>query len=196
MALSPEQKAAEEQKPSEELIPSGQTIYAEAGFAGAGKLEAAKPLLAEGGTSREANKAALRRHLEGMKDATDFLDYLDQIEQQAQSESSRDDWMIGSNAPSSDPIIQSSTLPDDLFRTGEPGRPGYSDLVLEEAKFRIRTGQVVPARRGLAKFARSLWSWWEAVRIVLNAPPFKSALYIEDLVREIWNAALSGNPIE
>jgi hypothetical protein len=176
-STTPEQKSAEEQKPA----PSGQIIYVEHTFAGAGKLEAAKPLLAEGGTSREANKAALDRHLEGIKDATEFLEYL-----------SQNDWMIGSSAPSSDPITQSS---DDPFRTGEPGRPGYSDIVLEEAKYRIRTGEVVPTRRKLAKFARSLWSWWEGVRVALNAPPF-NVLYIEELVREIWNAALSGNPIK
>jgi hypothetical protein len=95
--------------------------------------------------------------------------------------------------PTKTTASSSDTHSDDPFRTGEPGRPGYSDLILEEAKYRIRTGQVVPTRRGLAKFADSLRSWWEGVRHDLKAPAFKTAT-IENIVRDIWNAALAANP--
>jgi hypothetical protein len=102
-------------------------------------------------------------------------------------------------ASSSDPAPAAaapSALSDDPdpFRTGEPGRPNYSEYVLEEAKYRIRTGQVVPARRGKAKFALGLWGWWESVRPGLNAPAFKTSAHIENIVRDIWNDALSANP--
>jgi hypothetical protein len=154
-----------------------------------------KPLLAEGGTDRATVKAKLKQHLEKAQDATDFLDYLDQIEQQTQSESSE-------VVPPSNPATPLSPLapaapppPSDLFRTGQPGRPNYSVFILEEAKYRIRAGEIIPTPRGLAKFARDLWNWWEDVRVALNAQPI-TPLTIENCVREIWNAALPTNPIK
>jgi len=94
-------------------------------------------------------------------------------------------------ASSSDPAP--AALSDDPFRTGEPGRPGYYDLILGEAEYRIRTGLVVPKRRGLAKFKRSLWDWWEGVRHDRNAPEYDEGT-IENIVRDLWNAALTANP--
>jgi hypothetical protein len=75
----------------------------------------------------------------------------------------------------------------DPFRTGAPGRPPAAEAIYAEAKRRISSGDVVPQPRGLARFARDLFDWWEAERQKLSPPgPATEARTIENKVRDLW----------
>jgi hypothetical protein len=75
----------------------------------------------------------------------------------------------------------------DPFRTGAPGRPTAAHIIAAEAKRRISSGEVVPQRRGIARFARDLSNWWERERMKLTPPgPAMKAGTIENKVRDLW----------
>jgi hypothetical protein len=77
-----------------------------------------------------------------------------------------------------------------LSPTAEPaswGRPGYLAPILAEAQRRIDEGEVVPTPKGLSRFARDLWQWWEEIR---GNRPARQPRYIANGVRPIWNARL------
>jgi hypothetical protein len=169
-----EQKAAEEQKPSEELIPSGQIIYAEANLVGTGKLEASRPLLAEGGTSRETTKAKLKHHLEKAQDATDFLDHLDHTQSEP-------------NVAAPPPPPPPSPPPTDTVAL--PGRPKVMSPIEAEAERRIREGEVVPTPKEFSRFGRDLSQWWEGVRGSRKAVKPRS-IANNKKVRSMWKAEL------
>jgi hypothetical protein len=83
------------------------------------------------------------------------------------------------------------------FRTGAPGRPSAADHIIDEANRRISSGEVVPERRGLARFARDLSDWWEAERRNFTPPgPAVKPGTIENKVRDLWqNSQVKGSPL-
>jgi hypothetical protein len=86
-----------------------------------------------------------------------------------------------------DPVAHVEPPPIDPFRTGAPGRPAAAGAIYVEAKRRISSGDVVPQPRGLSRFARDLFDWWEAERQKLSPPgPSATARTIENKVRDLW----------
>jgi hypothetical protein len=80
----------------------------------------------------------------------------------------------------------------DPFRTGTAGRPTAKEIVRREAERRIDSGEVSPRQGRLAQFARDLASWWETKRKdeYKSIAPKLSANRIENIVRDIWRAAI------
>jgi hypothetical protein len=169
-------KVSRKSTPTTSEKPGAVVWEAGASFAGSGGLEAAKPLLAEGGTDRATISAKHKQHIEKAQDAADFLEHLlDQHSNPGETTSSP--------APNSPASI--------LSEPKSVGRPNWLDFIVEEAKYRIRTRQVIPTERGLARFARDLARWWEDVRTDLNAPEIKAAsIEANKDIRKIWKDAL------
>lgn len=82
----------------------------------------------------------------------------------------------------------------DRFKTGAAGRPTAKEIVLAEAKRRIRENEVVPKQGELAAFSKSLESWWQNERGTYEPPgPAMTASAIRNAgVRDLWNVALRG----
>lgn len=68
-----------------------------------------------------------------------------------------------------------------------PGRPPIIGPVMEEAKRRLASGEVLPSKRGLAQFARDLVAWWEKERQQL---PRLADRTIANEIRPLWKEAL------
>jgi hypothetical protein len=82
-------------------------------------------------------------------------------------------------------VVEPPTV--DPFRTGAAGRPTAAYMIRAEAERRISSGEVVPQPRGLARFARDLFDWWEAERQNFTPPgPAMKAGTIENKVRDLW----------
>ena len=93
-------------------------------------------------------------------------------------------WPLNTKA-TADQVAEPPTV--DPFRTGAPGRPTAAHMIAAEAKRIISSGEVVPQRRGLARFARDLSDWWEQERLKLTPPgPAMKAGTIENKVRKLW----------
>jgi hypothetical protein len=93
-------------------------------------------------------------------------------------------WPLDSNA-SVEQIVEARTV--DPFRTGAPGRPSAAGAIRAEIERRLSSGEVVPQPRGLARFARDLFIWWERERQKSTSPgPAMKARSIENIARAIW----------
>jgi hypothetical protein len=80
----------------------------------------------------------------------------------------------------------------DPFRTGAAGRPTPAHLIKAEAERRITEKEVTPTGGGLADFSRKLADWWNDKRKTFEPHgPEMTAGSIKNVVRELWNAALS-----
>ena len=144
---------------------------------GGSDLIVRNPIVAEGGEfSKSAAKANRKLHeerardeLRKAQDAAELGDYLDEIAAKAEP-----------TAAAPPPVV---VKPRQVGR-----KPVIGTAIEAEAQRRIDRREVIPTPKGLAQFARDLWDWWEDVRG--NRPAAKSSRSIENMVREIWNAAL------
>jgi hypothetical protein len=84
--------------------------------------------------------------------------------------------------------------PPASYRTGAPGRPSAADFVLDEAKRRIAKKEVTPKVGGLADFSRKLADWYDKNRKTFKQLPDLTAGTIENIVRDLWRAALRAQP--
>jgi hypothetical protein len=102
--------------------------------------------------------------------------------------------LFSSKSTSQVTMHQSSRPAADVFKTGAPGRPNASHIVVTEAQRRIEKKEVVPKPGGLASFASDLADWWEGERSKYEppAPPLKRRS-IETAIRNIWNEAVAQN---
>jgi hypothetical protein len=86
---------------------------------------------------------------------------------------------------------KSATPAVDPCKTGAPGRPNATHIVIAEAERRIASGEVIPKPNERAKFSRDLAAWWETKRHEYAGPPLKFRS-INNKLRELWNRALRG----
>jgi hypothetical protein len=77
----------------------------------------------------------------------------------------------------------------DPFRTGAPGRPTASHLVLEELKRRIANKEVKPSVGGLSREARSLEVWWDKERKTDPSFPPMTWKSIRNTIRQLWKSS-------
>jgi hypothetical protein len=85
--------------------------------------------------------------------------------------------------------------PPASFRTGAAGRPTAADFVLDEAERRIAKEEITPTEGGLADFSRKLFKWYDKERITFKPHgPKLTAGSIENIVRDLWRAALRAQP--
>jgi len=82
----------------------------------------------------------------------------------------------------------------DSCRTGVPGRPNASHIVVTEAQRRIDAHEVTPRQGGLQSFADDLAEWWEGERRkqMPEGPPL-TPNSIKNAIRSLWNAAKSNS---
>jgi hypothetical protein len=77
----------------------------------------------------------------------------------------------------------------DPFRSGGPGRPSATEIVVKEGKRRIEAGDVVPTQGGLTEFAITLSTWWQTKQRGYDPPaPNVSWKTIANGLREFWNS--------
>jgi hypothetical protein len=96
-------------------------------------------------------------------------------------------WPLGTDA-SVEPIVEPPAV--DPFRTGAPGRPSAAGPIRAEAERRLSNGEVIPQPRGLARFTRDLFDWWEQERRKFNPlGPAMTARTIENIVRDLFRKA-------
>jgi hypothetical protein len=96
--------------------------------------------------------------------------------------------------PAPDEKPDDKTGPDP-FRTGAAGRPSAAHLIRDEARRRISAKKVTPREGGLADFSKGLANWWDENRKTFEPHgPELTAGSIENIVRDLWRAALGAKP--